>query len=322
LPSAGLVAWYRGGADLSGQNGPALSAHGSPTPTVDRFGNLGYAYSFASAQTGQYLYATNSNVPSGSSARTVSVWFTTAGDQGTMTMVQTGDTSGTGTFFDLAINATVDSLWGSNDDVNGNVTVTDSNWHNEVVTFDGTVVTIYVDGVEDKAATPAPALNTTAGAPLYIGYTPTIPQVAFIGSIDDVRIYNRVLNTDEIQLLYTGATGAGETIRWHDLSTSSQDYNASPGVGYLIDLKSDLTLHLPSNPSDGDIVEAAIVNDDSGSFTVCSNPNASNEIYYQGELAGVCLYASSLPDAALTLVFDAGKGCWSTVSYEGSWDFP
>jgi hypothetical protein len=71
-------------------------------------------------------------------------------------------------------------------------------WTNIVGTFDAstTIASVYVNGVFAAAApTGVSVLNTTQ--PLYVGRLPD-SQFAWNGSIDDLRIYDRVLSTAEI----------------------------------------------------------------------------------------------------------------------------
>lgn len=79
-------------------------------------------------------------------------------------------------------------------------TVTDSNWHHIVCTWDGSAFRIYLDGVfrEQSPQTVTPAGNTDR---LQIGSWG--PGADFLnGVIDDLRIYNRAITADEIKRLY------------------------------------------------------------------------------------------------------------------------
>ncbi len=84
----------------------------------------------------------------------------------------------------------------------------DGKWHFIGQTFNGSVTTLYVDGV---VATDVTVVNGTDGSGLgygnadhngYLGQTPTFANSAFGGLIDDVRLYNRVLSAAEVAQLY------------------------------------------------------------------------------------------------------------------------
>lgn len=75
-------------------------------------------------------------------------------------------------------------------------------WHNIVYVYDGTNNTIYLDGRESMFLV-APIMGNNT-EPLLIGIekNPTGFDYAFNGSIDEVRIYNRVISADEALALY------------------------------------------------------------------------------------------------------------------------
>ncbi len=66
---------------------------------------------------------------------------------------------------------------------------------------------IYIDGVEVNRKPVATKLNSTA-LPLGMGNNPIEGGQFFEGSLDEVKIYNKALTSDEILQLYaTGTTG-------------------------------------------------------------------------------------------------------------------
>ena len=77
-------------------------------------------------------------------------------------------------------------------------------WHNVVGTYDGTTVRLYVDGVQVGSGTPATS-SIVYGLPtsndLEIGDYAGC-SLDFQGSIDNVRIFNRALGSQEINLAY------------------------------------------------------------------------------------------------------------------------
>ncbi len=82
----------------------------------------------------------------------------------------------------------------------GPTLIDDGNWHFVAAVASGTVLTLYVDGVQDGAtSTIAPPTNyagaRTIGAWVAAGYY-------FSGSLDEVRIYSRALSQSEVLALY------------------------------------------------------------------------------------------------------------------------
>lgn len=75
----------------------------------------------------------------------------------------------------------------------------DGKWHNVVLTYDGFVLSLYMDG-EKVASKPSTAEPDYSGSqPLSIGVNSLSVNGFFVGSIDDVRILNGSLTEDEIR---------------------------------------------------------------------------------------------------------------------------
>jgi hypothetical protein len=105
--------------------------------------------------------------------------------------------------------------------VKSSIAITNTSWHHVVLTRTGSELKIYVDAVDVTTVWfglgTLSALDT--GTPLLLGYSDYYPEYAgypFKGSLDEVRVYNRVLTADEITALYAapwplwaGATDAG-----------------------------------------------------------------------------------------------------------------
>ena len=84
----------------------------------------------------------------------------------------------------------------------------DGEWHHVVGTYDGSVVRLYVDGVEVGAGTPASGtlvygLGSTND--LYIGTYHGSCNLSFVGDIDAVKIWSRSLSPCEIALRSAGS---------------------------------------------------------------------------------------------------------------------
>lgn len=84
----------------------------------------------------------------------------------------------------------------------------DTNWHHFVATWDGTIIRCYVDNNfvgDDGLAATLPGLACS----LHLGMGGITSQSSnlFVGSIDDIRIYNRALSLAEIAQIYNGGLG-------------------------------------------------------------------------------------------------------------------
>jgi hypothetical protein len=77
-------------------------------------------------------------------------------------------------------------------------------WHQAVYQMDGTNLALYVDGRFDHATPYNASLNYYESPHWWIGANRFVGNInnAFIGSLDDVRIYNRALTSNEVASLY------------------------------------------------------------------------------------------------------------------------
>jgi len=88
--------------------------------------------------------------------------------------------------------------------VEGKTNVDDGRWHHIVGTYDGQAIALYVDGILDGSKSARGEIDTNA-FPLWIGGNAARTGKRgrdWNGLIDDVRIYNRALRSDEVRELY------------------------------------------------------------------------------------------------------------------------
>jgi len=81
----------------------------------------------------------------------------------------------------------------------------DGVWHNYVVTWDGSTTEVYYDGVSQKQASYSGSLNYNS---LYIGGT--WYRDYFKGSLDEIKVYDKVLSASEVQDVYNEFGSKGE----------------------------------------------------------------------------------------------------------------
>jgi len=82
-------------------------------------------------------------------------------------------------------------------------------WVHLAVTFDGTNAVIYLNGVDEEGPKPF-SIGPDVDAQVEIGYTSTRPSGidrTFEGILDEVRIYDKALTVDEIQVVMQGGEG-------------------------------------------------------------------------------------------------------------------
>ena len=87
-------------------------------------------------------------------------------------------------------------------DIHSSTLLNDGQWRHAAASYNGTILKIYVDGVLENASKKSGVFKNTE---LYIGRA-RLPERRdernMLGSIDDVRIYNRALSDEEVKALY------------------------------------------------------------------------------------------------------------------------
>jgi len=204
---AGLVARYdftdNDGAlttdeynDVSGWGGSAafsIVGTGTPAAANDRFGTASTARLFSGANS---LSVSASIFPTLKQPRTICAWGNPTANSGTNYMMGYGaPTASNGQGLAVVLN-TATGYIGYGDDVYSSGTNLNI-WKHYCGTFDGTNAIFYINGVATSAAVAKSLWSTTASATMEIGNFPTTVQY-WTGSIDDVRVYNRVLSPAEI----------------------------------------------------------------------------------------------------------------------------
>ena len=208
VPANGLVAWYpfNGNANDSSGNGNNGTNYGA-TLTSDRFGNANSAYLFDGSSS--YILVNNSaKFPD--TAITTAFWFNRNGnppvspDENYICKDLAFSTY-------LSDSILYSEVWKGTPGVwaywsSGNYKVSDdTDWIFYASTFDNStkLVNIYINGVLVNSVTETDpnAIVRSSSSPLYIGRN-TSPVYYINGKLDDVRIYNRALSSNEIQSLY------------------------------------------------------------------------------------------------------------------------
>lgn len=204
IPTNGLVGYYpfTGNAnDMSGNsaNGTVYGA----TLTTDRFGNANSAYSFNGSS--NYIEAVSTNLPLGNSTRTISAWIKTNGTWYGRSIVNYGTVSDNLNFFMSCSGTNIGKIQAGEGAAYliGTSTINTNIWKHVVVSYDATNWNIYVNGILENS-TASSAINTIDSI-FRIGRSViTNPSDGYywLGSLDDIRIYNRLLTSNEMNALY------------------------------------------------------------------------------------------------------------------------
>ncbi|MFT5157003.1 MAG: hypothetical protein ACI83I_001555 [Bacteroidia bacterium] len=183
----------------NGHNGTVTGA----TLTTDRNGNANSAYSFSGLDV---ITASPIGLPSGNSARSVSLWIRLETSVDSDVPLCWGKPS-TGQAYGIALGTNVGVSpqgfrhFGFGSDIKFVYDYPDTGWFNITTTYDGSEGKLYVNGA--LAGTGTKTWNTALDTFLIGRNVNFNINDDFIGDIDDIRIYSRVLNSDEIAALQT-----------------------------------------------------------------------------------------------------------------------
>lgn len=242
LPVNGLLAWYpfNGNANDNSGNNFNGTASGARL-TRDRFSDRDNAYTFNGARD-HIQIGSSSLLNNFSTGLTVSAWVYLGANNSSQASIvskwkfnQTDDQYLLWLYNKKPNFATSNPLHPASGIQSQHVLI-DSTWYFIVGTWDNTGLhSIYINGVLDVSAILPnfTTINNTSITDLRIG-TEDSTYRAFKGKIDDVRIYNRVLNSQEIALLWNEGSTASVSITATAATICeghSITFEASPLVG-------------------------------------------------------------------------------------------
>jgi len=203
---AGLVSYWSGNGtpeDATGLNdAAAIGGLGYADGMVAQAFDLNGSSAFAQV-------ATPAGLPLGNAPRTLALWLKTPRNLSSDTesaLFQYGSDAN-GQMFGLITSANAPGrlyFFAYNRDLAGNTALAANTWYHAAVTYDGTTVTLYLNGQPDGFR--AVDLNTTLNANgLTIGYRPGGSR--WLGQLDEVMLFDRALAADEIAAIYAGNNG-------------------------------------------------------------------------------------------------------------------
>lgn len=196
-PGSGTTCFQVGNLGLTARNGTLV---GGVTYSSQNYGTFGLA-----AASSQRITFSDTGLPTGTSARTLSVWMYNNGSGGNGIWYGTGATNQGIGMQQLNTNGTVFRFYGYANDYDITVTSTQGNmwnrWVNMVGTFNGSVAAVYLNG--DYMGSSSRAWNTVLGGTLALGATTFGAGGNYVnGFLPVAQIYNRVLTFDEIKQNY------------------------------------------------------------------------------------------------------------------------
>jgi len=220
----GLVAYYpfNGNAlDSSGNNNnPSFN---NATLTTDRFGNANSAYSFDGATS--YISIPNSASLNFGTSITISIWVKPTGfysgtckdnvifEQTTNTgsgkgysMVFSSQGYSNGNTCNLPLDTLHQVFYGATNNANSisyQPYIQENNWYHLVFTYNGDSTHFYVNNVLKYSTGEKISPFSNTASLLFGQYGDATFPYWFKGALDDIRIYNRALDSSEVTTLYT-----------------------------------------------------------------------------------------------------------------------
>ena len=205
----GLVAYWGFDGDLSDSVGSLDGTAQGPVGFVDGQAGFGQAISLDGTGFVEIMDSATALDFAGGSL-SISGWFTVGSfDKSWQALIAKGEQSA----YRVARRgggAAVAYAGGVGEGADDAPAVDDGGWHHFVAISDADAAAygtaLYIDGVMYGVQATAPALEAET-TNLYIGENPEALNRQWIGSIDDIGLWNRVLSADEVSALYNGGAG-------------------------------------------------------------------------------------------------------------------
>jgi len=205
--------------------------------------------------------------------------------------------------------------------------ITDGLWHHIVAQNDGHTTYMYVDGVLDGSIAENLVVgNGTSNNKLFFGKSNYGVQ-NFTGSLNDVRIYNRMLNQCDIDELYGSYPEPIATFLFENNlldSANSNDLTSSSSFSYEAFGTNDTAIIF-----DGSSQASSVSNFDNSSFTKCSislwvkssTITADLQICLQGAFMGFGAYIQANSGKFIGFFDSSSGGSYesSAVITDGMW---
>jgi hypothetical protein len=214
VPSNGLVGWwpFNGNANDESGNGNNGTIYGASLST-DRNNYSNAAYNF-NGSSNYILIPNNNNL--NSNYITISIWFNTS-SKSFGSLIYKTNSSAINEQYSCVVNYPTNdnTIWsiknGNNcnkpgmgwQSTNLNSNISDGNWHQLILTYNGSVSNIFLDQKLVSISSFNSSVIDVCGGDINIGKGYNSVYM-FNGKIDDIGIWNRALDSNEVKLLYNG----------------------------------------------------------------------------------------------------------------------
>ena len=107
---------------------------------------------------------------------------------------------------------------GNRMDATSPLSYNDGNWHYAMVTFDGSIINLYVDGVMVATESTSGSPDNGGNEPVRVGANSEKPTDYFVGDVDEVRVWKRALTSLEAADAYNSKFDTDGQILYLDFS--------------------------------------------------------------------------------------------------------
>ncbi len=202
----------------------------------------------------------------------------------------------------------------------------ENTWTFVAVTYDGTELKLYRNGAAVDSATSIPAITSDTRA--YIGSF-TDACCWFLGSIDEARIFNRALSSEQIAAMYGGGAGDHNTIRSPETDVG-EDWQAlvtpfSPVEAGSTSASNTITIQSGNPPLLTDLVLAStsgsgLTTDDlTCTYTLGGPAVTAATAWYVGGSPVMSLYLPMEGGASFALDDYSGNGITAVAHGDPAW---
>jgi hypothetical protein len=173
------------------------------------------------------------------------------------------------------------------------VSYLDDNWHNFVLSINGTSVKLYADGSQTPIidATSSVSFGTTGVTPLTIGAPGSAYSGYFwTGSVDQVRIYDTALSSSDVTAIYGETAATATTAAFPSGQTAIATYTMDTSANGLLNTQDLSTVNYPAGAGCIALYEMnGNSNDTSGTY----NGTPANITYEGGAFDKAAVFGSS-----------------------------
>ncbi len=207
VPTNGLVGWWPFNGNAIEFNTSATPSTNSASLTADRFLNANCAYSFNGTSMIKYLGSNPlSTIGNSTQNWTFNFWVKASNSSGgkilgsfgwgySMNLTNTNNLR-----FDF-INSSLN--WSTYTSLSS---LSINNWHLVTVTRSNGTIQMFIDNIPDNTFASTPNINAYGQSNSWFGANGQDNNGFFIGTIDDIGIWNRALNQAEVTALYNAVS--------------------------------------------------------------------------------------------------------------------